>query len=164
MCATRVHELGAGPPAEATIRRMTRGDLDAVAAIERVSFSSPWSRESFRRLLARPDTDLFVAEIDGRVAAYAVLWYAAEEAELGNLAVSPTDRRRGLGARLLDRAIECARARGARRLFLEVRRSNAAAERLYRTRRFQTVGFRPRYYQRPVEDALVLRLDLGGTG
>jgi ribosomal-protein-alanine N-acetyltransferase len=142
---------------------MTRGDLDAVAAVERISFSSPWSRESFRRLLSRPDTDLFVAEIDGRIAAYAVLWYAGDEAELGNLAVSPTDRRRGLGARLLDRAIECARARGTRRLFLEVRRSNVAAERLYRSRAFQAVGVRPRYYHRPVEDALVLRLDLGGA-
>ncbi|MGH7544736.1 MAG: ribosomal protein S18-alanine N-acetyltransferase, partial [Gemmatimonadota bacterium] len=96
--------------------------------------------------------------------AYAVLWYAADEAELGNLAVSPTDRRRGLGARLLDGTIECARARGARRLFLEVRRSNVAAERLYRSRDFQAVGVRPRYYHRPVEDALVLRLDLDAAG
>lgn len=161
MCATRVHEFGARPPGESAIRRMTHADLDAVAAIERLSFSSPWSRESFRRLIARPDTDLFIAEVEGRVAAYAVLWYAADEAELGNLAVTPARRRCGLGACLLDRAIECARARGARRLFLEVRRSNAAADRLYRSRGFETVGVRPRYYRRPVEDAIVLRLDLG---
>jgi ribosomal-protein-alanine N-acetyltransferase len=139
---------------------MTYADLEAVAAIERLSFSSPWSRDSFRRLIARADSDLFVAEVEGRVAGYAVVWYAADEAELGNLAVSPEWRRRGLGASLLDRAIECAHARGACRIFLEVRKSNAAAERLYRSRGFELVGVRPRYYQRPVEDAKVLCLDL----
>jgi len=46
-------------------------------------------------------------------------------------------------------------------IFLEVRASNAAARRLYASRGFHEVGVRPNYYKRPVEDALVLRRDLG---
>lgn len=162
MCATRAHELGTSPPGEAAIRRMTYADLDEVAAIERLSFTSPWSRESFRRLVGRRDADLFVAEVRGRVAGYAVVWYAADEAELGNLAVAAAHRRHGIGTCLLDTAIEHARERGARRLFLEVRMSNTAAASLYRARGFSVVRLRPRYYQRPTEDAKVMSLDLGG--
>ncbi len=164
MCATRARELDAVPPAELALRNMERRDLDQVAAIERLSFSCPWSRESFRRLLDRADADLCVAELRGAVAGYAVLWYAGDEAELGNLAVEERHRRCGVGGRLLDWAIERARARGSRRFFLEVRASNRDAQALYRSRGFFVAGVRARYYRRPVEDAQVMCLHLTPPG
>lgn len=150
----------AHPLPELRVRPMRSTDLEAVLGIERMSFSSPWSRSSFRTLLARADADLWVAEVEGRTVGYAAVWYMAHEAELGNLAVSPAWRRRGIGGRLLERAIESARRRKARRLYLEVRDSNRSAQALYYAHGFVLLGRRRRYYRSPVEDARVMCLEL----
>jgi ribosomal-protein-alanine N-acetyltransferase len=139
---------------------MAETDLDAVMEIERASFSTPWSRESFRNLLRRDDADLWVAVVEGAVVGYAVVWYVAREAELGNLAVAPEWRQLGLGGRLLDWSVTRARARGVERMFLEVRESNRNAQRLYEGRGFVQVGRRKRYYRAPAEDAWVMCLEL----
>lgn len=96
----------------------------------------------------------------GRVAGYGVLWWAADEGELANLAVAPRARRQGVASRLLEALLEAAAREGLRSVFLEVRVSNREAIDLYRKRGFLEVGRRRRYYTRPVEDALVLRLEL----
>ncbi|UCC48068.1 MAG: ribosomal protein S18-alanine N-acetyltransferase [Gemmatimonadota bacterium] len=143
------------------IRRMEESDLDVVMEVERESFSTPWSRGTFRGLMRRSDASLWVAEVSHCVVGYAVVWYLFQQAELGNLAVAPGWRRRGLGKRLLDWALEKARERGTERIFLEVRISNRAAQRLYERYGFVQVGLRRRYYREPVEDARVMSLDLG---
>jgi ribosomal-protein-alanine N-acetyltransferase len=142
------------------IRPMDEADLDAVLAVEQASFSTPWSRNSFINLLGRTDTDMWVAELDGNVVGHAVLWYVGFEGELGNLAVAPEWRRHGLGRYLLDWVLEGARRRHVETVFLEVRISNRAAQNLYGRRGFRPVGLRKRYYREPVEDALVLSVDL----
>jgi ribosomal-protein-alanine N-acetyltransferase len=145
------------------IRRATGGDLDRIVAIERQSFSDPWSRSSFASLVDDPRVLFAVASSaeTGAVIGYAVTWIVVDEAEIANLAVTPSERGAGVGAALLDTAIAAAAARGVRAIFLEVRDSNAAARALYASRGFTQVGRRRRYYRRPVEDALVLRLDVG---
>ncbi len=166
----------AGEVTAARIRPATSADLDGVVAIERTSFSDPpWSRAAFASLIGDPQGQFLVAIIEDPatvaglpgsrsersvVVGYVVTWVAAEEADLSNLAVAPQMRRRGLGGRLLDAAIDSARAAGVRALYLEVRESNAIALRLYASRRFAAVGRRQRYYRQPVEDALILCLDV----
>lgn len=142
------------------IRRMTPDDLDSVIAIEQASFSTPWSWASFRNLLARGDADLWVAVAEKEVIGYAVVWYAASECELGNLAVAQERRSRGIGRALLEWTLEKAKERGAERIYLEVRMSNRAAQELYQSRGFVQVGLRRRYYRSPTEDARVMCLDL----
>jgi ribosomal-protein-alanine N-acetyltransferase len=83
-----------------------------------------------------------------------------EEGEIADLAVAPAARRLGVGGLLLDRVVAEAMESGVRALYLEVRESNSAARALYHSRGFDTVGRRRRYYQRPAEDALVLRRDM----
>lgn len=146
------------------VRRMQQCDLEAVLYVERAAFSTPWSRHSFRNLLARGDADLWVAIIEDSLVGYAVVWYAGGDAELGNLAVSSAWRRQGIGRLLLDRVLECARDRGSRRLFLEVRPSNRAAQALYAQRGFRPAGVRRRYYRAPMEDAMVMCLDFSAEG
>ena len=80
------------------------------------------------------------------------------EWEIENVAVSGAAQRRGLGSRLLGEFLALARERGGRDIFLEVRASNVAARRLYEKWAFVEAGVRKSYYQRPTEDALVLRL------
>lgn len=150
----------AEPVSNFAVRRLRESDLGAVLAIEAASFSMPWSRHSFRNLLGRSDADLWAAVTVSSLVGYAVVWYAGEDAELGNLAVAPEWRRRGLGRMLLDRVIESVLDRGSLRLFLEVRRSNTAAQALYEEYGFKPAGLRRRYYRAPVEDATVMCLDV----
>lgn len=145
----------------ATIVRALRPvDLEQVMLIERRSFSTPWSEKTFRGLMRRPSAALMVAEVDGRVGGYLVMWFAADEAEIGDLAVSPELRRRGIGRVLVERAVEEARSRSATGIFLEVRASNEDARRMYDDAGFLVVGTRPGYYTEPVEDAYVMRLNM----
>jgi ribosomal-protein-alanine N-acetyltransferase len=141
-----------------TVRPMKRKDIHAVAEIERRSYSLPWSPFTFRSLLRRPNAILLVAEDRTGIAGYAALWIAAEEAELGNLAVRPGRRGLGIGRLLLEHALREVRERAATSVFLEVRESNVVARQLYEDTSFRIVGVRPDYYSSPREDALVMRL------
>lgn len=144
------------PAADVTVREARPRDLPAVAAIEQVAFTDPWSPGSFASCVDNPAVLFLVAEDAGAVAGYLVAWFAADEAEVANVAVAPAWRGRGVGARLLDAALGAAARRGTATVYLEVRESNAVARRLYARRGFAEVGRRRRYYQRPTEDALVL--------
>lgn len=128
--------------------------------IERRSFGAPWEEATFRGLMRRPSATLMVGELEGRVVGFAVLWFAADEGELGDLAVLPEERGRGIGAVLLERSVREARDRGVRFLYLEVREGNPMAQRLYEAAGFQVVGVRRNYYSAPTEDAIVMRLDV----
>ena len=162
MTDTRAHASPALPPRHLTIRAARRDDVDDVAAIERRAFSDPWSVSSFRALFGNPLVHFAVAEdsVTGQVLGYVVSWYVVDEAEIANLAVSDDARRAGVGARLLDHALDIARERRSQVVFLEVRESNAAARALYASRGFEVAGRRSKYYRKPVEDALVLRRGL----
>lgn len=143
------------------LRAATRDDVAAVAAIELASFSDPWSVRAFADLLDAPAVRFLVATADGAVVGYLVAVFAADEAEIANVAVDPACRGRGIGARLLDEALAEGGRRGTAQMYLEVRASNVAAQRLYASRGFEGVGRRKRYYERPPEDALVLRRTFG---
>ena len=141
-----------------TLRPVTPSDVADIAAIEARAFSDPWPASAFLDLLDRPHARL-VAAYDGKgtLCGYCVLLHVLDEGEIANIAVAPERRRRGIAARLLDDALEAARALGLAALFLEVRMSNDAARNLYESRGFEPVGRRRAYYREPLEDALVLR-------
>ena len=140
-----------------------REHVGAVARIERASFSDPWSEEAFAGMVDTP-LALFLVGIgeDGSVLGYAAARGAWEDGEILNVAVDEAARGRGIGGLLLDAAISALREQLVGRIFLEVRESNAAAVALYRSRGFQTISTRRNYYRRPVENALVMRLDATG--
>jgi ribosomal-protein-alanine N-acetyltransferase len=157
-------ERGSGAPGRLGVRlRAARAaDLTAVGLIERASFSDPWSESAFASLIDGADCFFAVATLPGgSVVGYVVAWFAADQGDVANIAVAPEARGRGVGAALLDRALEAAADAGVRELFLEVRESNAGARALYASRGFEEIGRRRSYYRRPVEDALVLRVQLG---
>lgn len=146
--------------ARLTVRTMRPADLDEVMVIERRSFSAPWEESTFRGLMRRPSAALLVAETDDELTGYSVMWFAADEGELGDIAVIPERRGEGIGRRLLRESISVAASRGTRSLYLEVRESNDVARRLYEKVGFSVVGVRKQYYTEPVEDAIVMKLDL----
>jgi ribosomal-protein-alanine N-acetyltransferase len=139
----------------------TRADLDAVVELEVLAFADPWTRQAFEAALKERHARFRVARApDGGLTGYVIAWFVLDEAEIANLAVVPTARRRGVARALLEGIIAEAREAGIARLFLEVRESNAAARALYESRGFKPIARRARYYRKPVEDAIVLRLEL----
>lgn len=153
--SSMAHEIPAR--AEVRLRDMTQADVPTVVAIERASYTMPWSEATFRGLLRRRDADMVSAEVDGTVIGYAAFWCVVDQGELGNVAVSAEWRGAGLGARLVEEVIRRAERRGVREVFLEVRPSNTVARLLYERLGFRPVGRRRNYYQAPAEDAIVLR-------
>jgi ribosomal-protein-alanine N-acetyltransferase len=144
------------------IEPMRLGDLDAVMEIERVSFRSPWTAQVFLEEISRDWAHVDVVRdlASGRVVAFGNYWLVADEVHLLNLATHLERRRAGHASRLLAHIVQFGRARKCRLVTLEVRRSNAAALRLYRRFGFRAVGVRPNYYSEDQEDAVVMILDL----
>lgn len=146
------------------IRRMEEKDLPAVLAIERVSFPNPWHESTFRGEIQNKSISfpwVMVREPDNQVVGYVIFWKIGEEVQVNNIAVHPDFRRRGLGESLLRHVISWVKKEGAQLVTLEVRPSNLAAQALYRKLGFKTIGLRRFYYSNPLEDALVMILDLG---
>jgi ribosomal-protein-alanine N-acetyltransferase len=137
--------------------------VPAVHAIEQAAFTDPWSLRDFHDCVASDVVFLVAAAPEG-IAGYVVAQDAADEGEILNLAITPARMRGGIGRALVERALATLRERGARRVFLEVREGNAAARALYAGLGFEAVGRRPRYYRRPVEDAIVLRAAIPADG
>ena len=146
--------------ASTTIEPARPADVDAVAAIEVTAFADPWTRPAFDAAVRERHARFRVARSGGKIVGYVIAWFVLDEGEIANLAVAPAARRRGVASALLDFVIADARNSGIAQLFLEVRESNVAARALYATRGFKPVARRPRYYRKPVEDAIVLRLEL----
>lgn len=144
---------------------LRRQHLDQVLAIEQASFANPWSRGMFSQELASPVAMDRVAlgGPEGEVAAFIILWLAAGEAQVQNLAVALPFRRQGVGRFLLLSALAEAVGRGARRCSLEVRAGNRAALALYQSLGFAPEGVRPRYYWPEGEDAILMGRRLGET-
>ena len=145
-------------PDVVSLRSARVSDVEAMAQIELAAFSDPWPASAFRDLLNASHAHVTVAvDVHDEPVGYCVLLAAADEGEIANLAVVSSRRGQGIGARLLDHALESAQHEGVRSVYLEVRTSNHPARDLYSSRDFVAVGRRRAYYRNPLEDALVLR-------
>ena len=143
------------------IEPMAIADLPRVLAIERMSFTSPWTEANFRSEIEdNPSAFNLVGREGGEVVAFACAHVVADELMINDLAVDSSVRRRGVGSVLLRHLIEGARTRGCRRATLEVRPSNAPARALYEAFGFDVVGRRRGYYADTGEDALLLACDI----
>ena len=97
------------------------------------------------------------------IAGYIGCLYAADEGDITNVSVDAACRRRGIGRELVRTLLTESEQRGCERIFLEVRQSNEAAVRLYQMHGFQEIGIRRNYYQKPAEDALLMRYARDGN-
>jgi ribosomal-protein-alanine N-acetyltransferase len=143
-----------------SFRPMTLADIDSVMAIERASFTYPWSTRFFLQELQVQCARSIVAEVDRKVVGYILFWLLPDAVDIHNLAVDSAFRRCGIGRALLQRVVRQAKDRGSIRVTLEVRRSNTGAQRLYESVGFLTTGIRKGYYSDNGEDALAMALEL----
>ncbi len=129
-----------------SVRRARRADAGALGALEAQCFGEPWSAASLDAELAPDHGRGWIIEADGELAAALVGYQLFEELHIHRVAVLPALRQRGLGRRVLDQALEEARATGASVALLELRADNTAAIALYRAAGFEVYGNRRRYY------------------
>lgn len=154
------------------IREMTLQDVSAVAAIEKMCFSLPWSEQSLIDSVKREDTMFLVCEefdeknsddtgdVNSNIAGYIGMYLSFDEGDITNVAVSPAHRKKGYGEALVSKAKELAKEKQLEMILLEVRVSNAPAISLYKKMGFEELGIRKNFYEHPVEDAIIMKCPL----
>jgi len=141
---------------------MTADHLDEVAELERICFSSPWSRNMLAEELDNALSAFLVAlDATGRVVGYAGVQVVLDEGYITNVAVRPECRKQGIAGKLLQVFLDFAAANQLAFLTLEVRASNYDAIALYGTRGFREMGRRKNYYEHPKEDAIIMTKEFG---
>jgi ribosomal-protein-alanine N-acetyltransferase len=154
----------APPRPRIRVSRLREADLDAVLAIERVSFPTAWTRDNFLyELRDNRFARNLALRADGSLAGYACLWALEGELKINNIALRPDLRGTGLGHVLLRACLEVGLAEGCAEASLEVRPSNLVARRLYERYGFREIGRRSGYYQDTREDAVLMAARLDRT-
>lgn len=144
---------------------MNADHLDEVAELERVCFSTPWSRNMLAEELDNALSAFLVALDDaGRVVGYAGLQVVLDEGYITNVAVRPDCRKQGVAGKLLQVFLNFAQGNQLSFLTLEVRASNYDAIALYGSRGFRSVGRRKNYYEHPREDAIIMTKEFNTDG
>jgi len=141
--------------------------LPDILKIEEACFSAPWTRKMLEaELSGNPFAHFILAKRVPQgetgsvsVVGYLCFWVVFEEVRLMNLAVIESMRHKGIARALVTEALEVGAGQAAIRAVLEVRASNQAAHTLYRGLGFRDVTTRPKYYNHPIEDALLMQLE-----
>jgi ribosomal-protein-alanine N-acetyltransferase len=138
------------------VRILSVSDAPSLALLEKECFSCPWSEESFCECLSN-DRFYFVGLFEnGELVGYGSLVTVLDEGDVANIAVRADKRGRGLGKTVLTALENEAKKRGVVYLHLEVRESNAPARHLYEGFGFLSDGIRKNYYQKPLENAVLM--------
>lgn len=142
---------------EIITRFMEVRDLDQIMIIELESFTTPWSKESFRvEIEENKLAKYIIAEIDGKVVGYGGIWLILDEGHITNIAVGRDYRGLGAGDKLVEALITYCGQKKIRNMTLEVRESNEIAQNLYKKYGFLEYGVRPNYYADDHEDAVIM--------
>jgi ribosomal-protein-alanine N-acetyltransferase len=138
-------------------RAMHLDDLDAVLAIDRLSFPTPAQLKMYQYELTQNEMAHYQVMLDGDLLiGYSGFWMIADECHISTIAIHPDWRGRKLGEALLLYMLDCAREHKPILATLEVRRSNTIAQALYLRHNFAIVGERRRYYKDTNEDAILM--------
>lgn len=143
------------------LREMLPADVEAVLRIEQEVHDYPWTLGNFTDALDSGNL-CRILEIEGAMVGYFVMMPAVDEMELLDISIARAYQRKGLGRELLAAAMKLARGLGMRRMLLEVRPSNVAAQALYIDTGFRVIGERKDYYpaRDGREDAIVMEREL----
>lgn len=136
-------------------------DIDAIARVENACFSTPWSIDAIKHEICENKLANFMIACDeeNNIVGYIGIWTLLDECQINKIAVIPEKRKIGIGKAILNHVLEFTRDIGVKNWYLEVRESNTAAQALYRSAGFSSVGTRKNYYINPVEDAVLMNLE-----
>ena len=136
-------------------------DIDAIVRVENACFSTPWSIDAIKHEICENKLADFMIACDeeNNIIGYIGIWTLLNECQINKIAVIPEKRKNGIGKTILNHVLEFTRDIGVKNWYLDVRESNTAAQALYRSAGFSSVGTRKNYYINPVEDAVLMNLE-----
>lgn len=143
------------------VQRLTDEKLSAVAELESLIFSEPWSQNALALLLEEKNVGFVATAEDGKVVGYGGMVSVLDEGQITNIAVNPEFRRQKIGEDIVLALIEYGEKNGISSFSLEVRESNKAAISLYEKLGFVSVGKRKNFYSKPTENAIVMIKNIG---
>lgn len=137
-------------------------DIPEIVEIENESFTCPWSAKSFAEAVESEQITVYSAKDkeSGRIVGFSCIAVIDSEAEILNIAVGKSNRKKGTGSALMSAMLDGAKASGVTDFYLEVRESNAPAMRLYENFGFVKLGLRKNYYEKPIENAIIMHLEV----
>lgn len=138
------------------IRKTLYTDLNKIEEIEKESFIDPWNVKMLSDAFLSNGFLGLTYESDGEIIGYVFGKTVVDEAEIELIAVKSTRRKHGVGKAILTEFLAAVKSIGVTDVFLEVRRSNIAAQALYEKAGFTYIAVRENYYG-GVEDALVMK-------
>jgi [ribosomal protein S18]-alanine N-acetyltransferase len=136
------------------IRGARPADIESIYLIETESFSNPWTLDNYTSEFAIPFSYMMVAERDGNIEGFALVWFVNDETHLNKIAVKSEFRRSGVAGAILDHIISKSVNEGKKVIFLEVREKNTAARNMYSKFGFIENGLRKNYY--PDDNAVLI--------
>lgn len=131
-------------------------DVEAVSILNDTAFSMPWKPEDFLHLVQDENSLYYVAEEGDRIVGSLGVTNVLSEGNINNVVVDESYRGQGIATRMMDLLFEEGEKMGIVDYTLEVRVSNEAAIALYEKMGFVSEGIRPRFYEKPVEDAMIM--------
>ncbi len=142
------------------ITAMTEREIEGISKLEKECFGEPWSAVSLKEELQNPNARFFVATQNSEVLGYIGCILVCGEGSITNVAVKTRARRIGIASHLIETLINALKSEGAESIFLEVRTSNEAAQKLYEKFGFVICGERKDFYRNPLENAYIMKLSL----
>ena len=142
---------------ELVIRELRDTDIEAVSIIEEECFSMPWKPDDFREMISKDHMLYVVAELDGAVIGGAGAVIVLENGDITNVCISSDYRGKGYGKTMMMGLLDIIKERGCIETTLEVRKSNEVAISMYEKLGFENIGIRPCFYEKPVEDAIIMK-------
>jgi len=142
--------------ADIKVRIAKESDADRIVEIEKLCFHKPWTKAMIEGDLDNEMENVWVAEIDGKVVGYSIVWVIPTvNAELNRIGTDPAYRRQGVAHNLINYMLNYCNLIAVEKVLLEVRDGNTAAIELYKSFDFEVDGRRPKYYDGK-DDAILM--------
>lgn len=134
---------------------MTLSDFEEIKDILVEEFDNFWKPSILEGELKSENSKYIVAKENGKIVGFAGLWFSPIDAEITNIVIKKSERKRGIGTLLLDKLIEMAKEANRDNISLEVNEKNIAAGILYENAGFEIAGIRKNYYNGK-ENAIIM--------
>ncbi|MFN0055525.1 MAG: ribosomal protein S18-alanine N-acetyltransferase [Planctomycetales bacterium] len=143
---------------------MIRRDMPEVLRIENDSFEFNWTEEDFLACLRQRNCIGMVAEHDNRVVGFMIYELHKTRLHILNFAVSPSYRRTGVGAQMVEKLVNKLSQQRRQEIVLEVRETNLPAQLFFQSQAFRAVSVLRNHYADSAEDAYVMQFRLDAEG